>query len=124
MQDRRNAGQEGCRIGGMKDRSDAGREGYRKGRMQDRRDAGQKLCRTGVMQDRSYARQEECRTGGMQNRRVPGQLECSGQDHSWMGRMCARQVRCIFAGPERGRTRGKKDKREEDTCKRGRQELD
>ena len=27
MQDRRDAGQEGCRIGGMQDRRDAGQEG-------------------------------------------------------------------------------------------------
>ena len=96
MPDRKNAGQEGCRTEVMPDRSDAGQE----------------LCQTGRMQDRRDAEQEGSRTGGMQR---TGLL---------MGRMCARQVRCMCAGPERGRTRGRKDKREEDTCKRGRQELD
>ena len=42
MQERRNAGQEGCigqvgcRTGGMQDKRDAGHEGGRKGGMQDR----------------------------------------------------------------------------------------
>ena len=37
MQDRKDAGQEGCRIGQEKSRTE---------RIQDRRDAGQKGCRT------------------------------------------------------------------------------
>ena len=40
---RKDAGQEGCRIGQEKSRTE---------RIQDRRDAGQKGCRTGVIQDR------------------------------------------------------------------------
>ena len=40
MQDRRDAGQEGCRTVGMQDRRDAGEAGCRTGGMQERRDAG------------------------------------------------------------------------------------
>ena len=46
------AGQEGCRAGGIQDRRDAGQEGCRTTGMQDRRDAGQEGCRTKGIQDR------------------------------------------------------------------------
>ena len=44
MQDKRDAGLEGCRTGGMQDK-----------RMQDKRDAGQEVCRIRGMQDKRYA---------------------------------------------------------------------
>ena len=49
MQDRWNAGQKGCRTGGMQDRKSAGKVGCRTGEMQDGRDAGQEIIE---MQDR------------------------------------------------------------------------
>ena len=55
MQDRRNAGQERCRTGGMQDRRNAGPEGCRRGVMPDRKNAGQEGCRTGGIQDRRDA---------------------------------------------------------------------
>ena len=57
----RDAGQEGCRKGGMQDRRlkrDKGQEQY----MQDRRDAGQEGCRTGGVYNRRGEGQEGCRT--------------------------------------------------------------
>ena len=50
MQDRSDAGHEGCRTGvirtgGVQDRKDAGKVGCRKGGMQERWDAGKVGCR-------------------------------------------------------------------------------
>ena len=77
MQDRRDAGQEECRTGGMQGWSDAGQEGcrtggMRSGGMQGLRDAGQELCRTGGMQLRWDPELEGCTVGGMQDRRDAG----------------------------------------------------
>ena len=57
MQNRRDAGQEECRTGGMQDRKDAGKRNNRTGGTQDRgmqdmRNAGQEGCR---LQDRRGA---------------------------------------------------------------------
>ena len=58
-QEKRDAGQERCRIGGMQDRRDAGKEicgnersrkeGCGKVEKQERRDAGKEGCRKGEM---------------------------------------------------------------------------
>ena len=56
MQERRDAGKEGCRKGGMQERRDTGKEGCMKGGMQDRRDRGQEV---------QYAVQEVCSTGSI-----------------------------------------------------------
>ena len=63
MQARWDAGQVGCRTGGMQE-----------GGMKDRWEAGQMGCRTGGMQDRRSVGQVGCRTNrGMQARKDEGQ---------------------------------------------------
>ena len=57
MKDRRDAGQEGCRKGGMQDRRLKRDKGQEKD-MQDRRDAGQVGCTTGEEKDRRDAGQK------------------------------------------------------------------
>ena len=78
MQDRCEAGQVfrigempcvGGRTGGtcIQDKRDAGLEGCMKGGMNKWRDTGKEGCKTGEMPDRRDARKVGCRTGGMQD---------------------------------------------------------
>ena len=46
-ENRKNAGQDGCRTGWMQDRMDAGLDGCRIGWLQDWTDAGQVSCESG-----------------------------------------------------------------------------
>ena len=85
MQERWDAGQVGCRTGGMQDRRYAEQERCWTAReIQDRWYEGQVGCRTRGMQDRWDAEQVGCRTGVMQERWDAGQAHgyrtCGMQD--------------------------------------------
>ena len=114
-QERRDAGQEGFRTGGMQDRWNSGhgkpdrwdankrdsrQEVCRKEEMLDRRETGKVECRTGRMQERRDAGKQGCRNGGTKERRYLIDEGCKFSFHTFISTIFlhyfTRTKYCIF----------------------------